>query len=310
MKTKAAHLYTVLLIGSLFLFGNRTYAQQESQYTQYMYNTVSINPAYAGSRGSLSILGLYRNQWSGLDGAPETIDLSAHSPIGVQGVGAGLGFHSDKIGPTSKSEITADFSYTLPLNQKDLSLGFGLKGGVSLMDVDPNKLTIFDPSDYDLTLEHHSAPVFGLGFHLYTNNWYIGLSVPNVLETKYYDDVQVSTATEKAHFYLTGGYIFDISYDFKLKPAVLVKGVTGAPLAVDISANALLMNRLTLGLGYRLDADVSALAGFQITDGIMVGYSYDYTTTALRNYNDGSHEIFLRFELGTRLKPKVNPRFF
>jgi type IX secretion system PorP/SprF family membrane protein len=138
----------------------------------------------------------------------------------------------------------------------------------------------------------------------------LGLSSPNLLETEHYDDVQVSTATEKTHVYFIGGYVFTLNSNLKLKPAVLAKGVMGAPLAVDISANALLYNKVSFGLAYRLDAAVSGMAGFQVNDHIMIGYAYDYDTTELGNYNSGSHEIFLRFELGTKLRAKVNPRFF
>lgn len=284
-------------------------AQQDSQFTQYMYNTVNVNPAYAGTRGSLSMLGLYRNQWVGLDGAPETLNFSANSPIGVQGVGVGLGFTSDKIGPSSESIITADFSYTISLSES-AKLSFGVKGGVSLLDLDPNKLLIYNPNDYDLTQKSYSSPIVGAGLYVHSDTWYVGLSSPNLLETEHYDDVQVSTATEKTHVYLIGGYVFTLNPNLKLKPAVLAKGVVGAPLAVDVSANALIYDKVSFGLAYRLDAAVSGMAGFQVNDNIMIGYAYDYDTTDLGNYNSGSHEIFLRFELGTKLRAKVNPRFF
>jgi type IX secretion system PorP/SprF family membrane protein len=284
-------------------------AQQDSQYTQYMYNTVSVNPAYAGTRGSLSMLGIYRNQWVGLDGAPETLNFSANSPIGIQGVGVGLGFTSDKIGPSAESIITADFSYTIPISE-NTKLSFGIKGGLSLLDLDPNKLLIYDPNDYDLSQKSYSSPIVGAGLYLHSEKWYVGLSSPNLLETEHYDDVQLSTATEKTHIYLIGGYVFTLNPNLKLKPAVLAKGVIGAPLAVDVSANALLYDKVTFGLAYRLDAAVSGMAGFQVNNNIMIGYGYDYDTTGLGNYNSGSHEIFLRFELGTKLRAKVNPRFF
>lgn len=309
MTYKLLNFIVLLLFVSLFFAVPTAHAQQDSQYTQYMYNTHSVNPAYAGSRGSLSIMGIYRNQWVGLDGAPETLNFSLHSPIGVKGVGLGLGFMSEKIGPTAESIVTADFSYTIPL-ESELKLAFGIKGGVSIWDMDPTKLNIFNPNDYNLRQENTSSPVIGAGLYLYTPKWYIGLSTPNILETQHYDEVQISTASEKTHVYLIGGYVFTINPNLKLKPAILAKAVVGAPLALDFSANALLNDVLTFGLAYRLNAAVSALAGFQISDKIMIGYSYDYDTTALGNYNSGSHEIFLRFELGTRLKTKVNPRFF
>lgn len=299
----------LILLPVLLLLGPESRAQQDSQYTQYMYNTSSFNPAYAGSRKSLSILALYRNQWVGLEGAPETLNFTLHSPVGIQGVGLGLGFTSDKIGPSTESVITADFSYTIPVDYST-RLAFGIKGGLSLMDLDPGKLLIYDPNDYDLAQKNYAAPVIGAGIFLYSDKWYAGLSTPNFLETDHYDDVQVSTATEKTHIYLIGGYVFTLNPNLKLKPAVLGKVVAGAPVSIDVSANALLYNRVTLGLAYRMDAAVSGMAGFQVSENIMIGYAYDYETTALSRYNSGSHEVFLRFELGTRYNAKENPRFF
>lgn len=284
-------------------------AQQDSQFTQYMYNTSSFNPAYSGSREALSFIGLYRSQWVGLDGAPRTLDFSVSSPIGEQGVGLGLGFTSDQSGPTTESRIAADFSYTISID-RFTKLAFGLKGGFSLMDLDTDKLLIYDPTDYDLARKNYGAPIIGAGVFLYSDNWYAGVSTPNFLETEHYDEVKVSTATEKTHLYFIGGYIFDLNRDVKLKPAVLAKAVMGAPLSIDISANTLLYERVSLGVAYRWDAAVSALAGFQVNDFVMIGYAYDYDTTELSSYNSGSHEVFLRFELGTRKNSKVNPRFF
>lgn len=309
MTLKKSNLFVLVLFVSTFFMAPTIQAQQDSQFTQYMYNTITVNPAYAGSRGSLSVLGLYRNQWVGLDGAPETLNFSAHSPIGIKGIGLGMSFTSDKIGPSSESFITADFSYTIQLAE-ELKLSFGIKGGMSIWSLDPNKLNIYDPNDYNLRQQNNSSPIIGAGFYLHTEKWYVGLSSPNFLETDHYDDIQVSMATEKTHIYLIGGYVFTLNPNLKLKPAVLAKAVIGSPWAIDISANALLYDKVTFGLAYRLDAAVSALAGFQISDNMMIGYAYDYDTTELGNYNSGSHEIFLRFELGTRIKAKVNPRFF
>ncbi|MDW5289141.1 type IX secretion system membrane protein PorP/SprF [Formosa sp. PL04] len=309
MTSKKTNLFILVVFVSMFFMVPTIEAQQDSQYTQYMYNTLSINPAYAGSRGSLSMLGLYRNQWVGLDGAPETLNFSANSPIGVKRVGLGVGFISDKLGPSSESLLSIDFSYTIEL-ANDLKLALGAKAGFSLWSLDPNKLNIYDQSDYPVNQENFSAPIIGAGLYLYSEKWYVGLSTPNFLQTTHYDDVQVSTFTEKTHIYLIGGYVFDVNRDLKLKPAVLAKAVVGAPVAIDVSLNALIYEKFTLGLGYRLDATISGLLGFQITNNIMIGYSYDYDTTELGNYNSGSHELFLRFELGTRRRSIVNPRFF
>lgn len=309
MNIQLPKIFVFIVLGLLLVMAPEGQAQQDSQYTQYMYNTMSMNPGYTGSRGSLSMLALYRNQWVGLDGAPETLNFGMHSPIGVQGVALGLGFTSDKIGPSTESIISADFSYTIDF-ARDVKLAFGIKGGYSLLDLDPNKLTIYNPNDYDLAQKSYGSPLVGAGFYLYSDKWYLGLSTPNFLETEHYDDVQVSTATEKTHIYLIGGYVFTLNSYLKLKPAFLTKAVVGAPVSVDLSANALIYDRVTFGVAYRWDAAVTGMAGFQVNDNIMIGYAYDYETTELSRYNSGSHEIFLRFELGTKLRAKVNPRFF
>ncbi|HZW78536.1 MAG TPA: type IX secretion system membrane protein PorP/SprF [Flavobacteriaceae bacterium] len=308
MTHKNLKLHRFLLPVLLF-FGFVAHSQQESQYTQYMYNTQSFNSAYTGTRGSLSMIGLYRNQWVGIDGAPETLNFAIQSPVGIQGVSLGMGFTSDKIGPSSESNVSADFAYVIRVSE-NAELSFGIKGGISLLDLDPNKLLIYDPNDYNLAQKNYVTPIVGTGFYLFSDKWYVGLSTPNFLETNHYNDVRVSTATEKTHLYLIGGYVFDLSDDVKLKPTILGKAVWGAPAAIDLSVNTLLYERVTFGLAYRLGSAVSGLAGFQVNDHIMIGYAYDYETTELSRYNSGSHEIFLRFELGTRLKAKVNPRFF
>lgn len=304
------YITTILSLMSILLGVLSANAQQDSQYTQYMYNTVAFNPAYAGNRGTLTAMSTYRNQWVGLDGAPETLNFSLHSPISISRVALGLGFVSDKIGPSTESTIAADFAYSFPVDKKGTKLAFGVKAGVNIFNIDVDKLTIYDPNDVNLANRTVTSPVVGLGLYLHTDQWYMGLSTPNILETEHYDDIKVSTAKEKMHLYLTAGYVFDLNSDLKFKPAVLAKATSGAPLSVDLSGNFLIYEKLTLGMAYRWDAAVSALAGFQVSDHLMIGYSYDYETTELSRYNDGSHEVFLRFELGTRTRGVVNPRFF
>ncbi|MCF8716450.1 type IX secretion system membrane protein PorP/SprF [Joostella atrarenae] len=312
MKKQYNGIVLILLL-LVIVTGSDLYGQQNSQYTQYMYNTQSINPAYAGSREVLSFNGIYRSQWIGLDGAPKTFDFSLNTPLGYSKLGLGLSFNNDEIGPTVSNNFTADLSYTIDLSRYT-KLAFGLKAGFNMFDFDPDKLNYENENDPNLVPINEIDPVIGAGAYLYGYNWYVGLSAPNLLETKHYNDSesgsQISIASERMHFYAIGGYIFDLSYDWQFKPTVLVKAVSGAPLSVDLSANFQYDQKLTLGLGYRLDASVSALAGFQVNDQIMVGYAYDYDTTPLGNYNSGSHEIFLRFELFTRVRRVVNPRFF
>lgn len=284
-------------------------AQQESQYTQYMYNTMTFNPGYTGSREVLSAMALYRTQWIGLDGAPKTMNFSVQSPLGIHS-GLGLNVVSDKIGPVTSTGATVNYSYTI-LGSTDIKYSFGISGGFNNFDVDYNKLNIKDPDPYLSGQISQFSPNVGAGFYVHSYNWYVGLSVPQLLKTSFYDDVKATTYTEKSHIYLMGGYVFDLNPYLKFKPAALIKAVPGAPVAVDVSANFLFSDKFTIGAAYRWDAAVSALAGFQVTNGIQVGYAYDHDTNNIGNYNSGSHEVFLRFDLLSRSKTRlVTPRFF
>ena len=287
-------------------------AQQDSQYTQYMYNTQTINPAYAGNRGMLTFNALYRAQWVGLDGAPETLNFSMNTPLGIRGIGFGLSFYSDKIKPSKESNIAADVSYTVSLSS-NLKLSLGVKGGINLLNVDYTELSIYNSSDphFNNNINNRRSPIIGAGFYLHhSDKWYLGVSSPNLLRTRHYDDLVASTVIESTHLYATGGYVFDFSDAIKFKPAVLAKYVSGSPMAMEASANFMFNNKFTLGGAYRWDAGISALAAFSISDQLMIGYAYDFDTSRLGKYHSGSHEIFLRFELITKLRRNVNPRFF
>lgn len=290
-------------------------AQQDAQYTQYMYNTLSINPAYAGSREVLSAVLLHRSQWVGVDGAPTTQTLSAHTPITKNLMGIGLNITNDAIGPSRQTYIDASYSYGIEVGRES-QLNFGIKAGAHLLDVDYSKLDIFDNTDpnFQSNVDNKFSPQFGLGALLFAENYYVGLSVPNVLETKHFDQSNNSNsntvAKERISYYLTGGYVFDLSSDLKLKPTLLTKMTEGAPLQVDVSANFLLYEKLTLGAAYRWDAALSGLLAFQFTDAWMLGFAYDTDTTKYTNYNDGSFEVFLRFELFKKYNKMLTPRFF
>ncbi|MEC4027956.1 PorP/SprF family type IX secretion system membrane protein [Myroides odoratimimus] len=298
---------------SLFALGcfSQMQAQQDPQYTQYMYNANMINPAYAGSRGTLNVFGMYRTQWVGLDGAPKTANVSVSTPLGESGLGLGVNFTNDRIGAMDENNISVDLAYAIDLNA-DYKLAFGLKATANLLSVDYTKLNIHNPTDpvSQENLNNKFNPNIGAGVYLYSDKAYVGLSVPNFLTTDRYDDNDITTMRQKMHFYLMGGYVFDVSENLLFKPAALVKAVSGAPLQVDLTANFLFYDKFTLGAAYRWDASVSALAGFQVNDNLFVGYSYDFETTALQRYNSGSHEIFMRFELFNRRSTINAPRFF
>ena len=301
---------TKILIFALMLTSYAGFAQQDAQYTQYMYNTININPAYAGSRGVMSVFGLHRTQWVGLDGAPTTNTFSFNTPINNSNLGVGFSLVNDRIGPTSDNTISADISYTIPMNEV-YKLSFGVKASGNIFNLDTDKLDPAQANDPNLqNFNNEFSPNFGAGVYLHSDKLYLGLSVPNFLQDSKYNDNEVAVFQERMNFYFIGGYVFDVSQSIKFKPAVLTKMVTGAPLQVDASANFLFFDKFMLGGAYRWDAAVSALAGFQVTDGLFIGYSYDMETTQLRRYNSGSHEVFLRFELFNKVSKMVSPRFF
>lgn len=310
-------IYVTILVLVVFgFYSNTSYGQQDAQYTQYMYNTLSVNPAYAGSRDVLSFVGLYRSQWVGLKGAPRTFTASLHSPVGEK-VGLGLNVTNDEIFISKETYIDVDFSYTIDVSDKG-QLAFGLKAGAHLLDIDSNRAYQgpyqTDP-DAQIFIDNKFSPQFGLGAYYYTDKFYLGLSVPNMLETEHFDESNNSnnssaTAKERINFYAITGYVFDLNKNIKLKPALLTKVVDGAPLQVDLSANLLFNDKFYLGAAYRWSAAISGMIGFQATDQILLGFAYDSETTDLQQYNDGSFEFFLRFELFKKHDRLLSPRFF
>ncbi len=293
-----------------------SYAQQDSQFTNYMYNTININPAYAGSRGVLSIFGLHRNQWVGLDGAPVTNTFSINSPINNSNFGIGVSIINDRIGPSDENNIAVDVSYSVKTSE-NYKLSFGIKGTANLLNVDFTKLNIYNQGDAlaQYNVDNRFSPNIGAGVYLHSDKTYFGFSIPNMLETKHFDKDQTSlsatsVASERMHYYFIAGHVIDVNPSIKFKPALLTKVVNGAPLQVDLSANFLINDKFTAGLAYRWDAAFSALAGFQVSESWFIGYGYDMEITKLANYNSGSHEIFLRYELFKNYDKVVSPRFF
>nr|WP_294785586.1 type IX secretion system membrane protein PorP/SprF [uncultured Flavobacterium sp.] len=303
MRTKL-FLFVILLV----TYGG--YAQQDAQFTQYMYNTININPAYAGSRGTLSIFALHRDQWIGMDGAPKTNTISINTPINNSNIGLGVSLVNDKIGPTNENQFSVDLSYTVPTSET-WKLSFGIKGTADIFNLDVTKLNPESSGDPQFqNLNNDFSPNFGAGLYWHSDKAYIGLSIPNFIQTNRYSDNDVAIFKDKINYYLMAGYVFNLSQEIKFKPAVLTKMVEGAPLQVDASANFMFFDKLTLGVAYRWDAAVSAMAGFQVSDGLYIGYGYDNETTSLKNYNSGSHEIFLRYELFKNNGKMTTPRFF
>ncbi|MFZ4105572.1 PorP/SprF family type IX secretion system membrane protein [Flavobacterium sp.] len=302
MKTK-------FFILALTLVGLVSYSQQDAQYTQYMYNTINVNPAYAGSRGVMSVFGLHRTQWVGLDGAPVTNAISINTPIKNTNLGVGFSLVNDRIGPIDENNISADLSYTI-ITSETYKLSFGVKGSGDLFSFDPTKLNIYNPDNSLQSYSNKFSPNIGAGAYFHSDNSYFGLSIPSFFETKRYSDNDYAIYKEKMNFYLIGGHVFDLSSNIKFKPAFLGKMVQGAPLQLDVSANFLFNDKFVLGAAWRWSSAGSLMAGFQVNDGLYIGYGYDLDTTKLAHYNSGSHEIFLRFELFNRQNRILAPRFF
>ncbi|WP_396163476.1 type IX secretion system membrane protein PorP/SprF [Flavobacterium sp.] len=302
---------SILLFSFLFIGCIDMNAQQDPQFTQYMYNTVAINPAYAGSRGMLSIFGIHRAQWIGLEGAPTTTGTSIHTPLNDSRIGLGVSMLQDAIGPSNKQTLSADFSYTISTSE-NYKLSFGLKGTASLFSIDYTKLNRFDINDprFQNNISNQFSPNIGAGLYLHSKQFYAGISVPFMLQSNEFNDINSQVTHESLHYYFMSGYVFEISESTKFKPAFLAKAVEGAPLQVDLSANFMLNNKFVLGGAWRWEAAMSGLAGFQVNDNWFIGYTYDADSTKLANYNSGSHELFMRYEFIGKKEKIVSPRFF
>ena len=305
----------VILAFSMLVLPDKAVAQQDAQYTQYMYNMNILNPAYAGSKkGTLSASLLGRTQWVGVPGAPQTMTLSVHSPI-VKRMGLGLSILADKVGPINEQFVFADYSYTIPLGYYD-NLSFGVKGGVSIISAGLSDLltyaTFFGESDINFETDINSLkPNVGFGMFYHSDIYYVGLSVPNLLKTTYLEKNGgiVTDISKNSHMFLTAGYVFDLSYDWQFKPSFMVRGTRGVPLSMDLSANFLFNESYEVGASYRWNDSVSLLLNARIAEYLRVGYSYDFTTSELNKFNSGSHEIIFLFDLKTSYEI-ISPRFF
>lgn len=284
-------------------------AQQDPQYTQYMYNMNVVNPAYAGNKEALSLTALYRDQWSGFEGAPTTITFSGHAPVG-NNVGLGLSVIKDELGPISETNAYADFSYTLQVGG-NTKLALGLKAGATFHDVGLVDLETQDANDPFFSQDINSTyPNIGAGAFLYTDNFYVGLSVPNMLNSVHLDENALKFGSETNHYFATAGYVFQVNDNFKLKPSAMVKSAFDAPTSFDANVNALFYDKFEIGASYRLDDSFSGLVGFQATPALRIGYAYDAVTSDINVVAPSSHEVILTFDLVFNKKALRSPRYF
>ena len=290
-----------------------TFAQQDPMFTHYMFNTMAINPAYAGSRDALTITGLHRSQWVAFDGAPTTQTLTAHSPIFSKKIGIGLSVLNDKIGINNTSSFYIDFSYKIKITER-AKLAFGLKSGFNLRKVDIASLNVNEENDpvFSQDLEKDFMPNFGFGLYYFTDKYYIGASIPKLLENTFNTGTETKAAVEKKHYFLIGGAAFKLSEDFLLRPATFIKITEAAPIEVDLSALLYVKDKFWVGMMYRTGDAVGALVGINITDYLSVGYSFDASLlNTTFKYNAGSHEIMIRYDLLFGSKKKIrSPRYF
>lgn len=303
----------IILIGfmaTMFAFG-----QQDPMFTHYMYNTLSVNPAYAGSREALTVTLLHRNQWVSFPGAPKTNTLTLHSPVFNENVGLGLSLTHDVIGPTKFTSMYGDFAFRVKLSKKS-NLTFGLKAGVDLLTANLPFLEIQDPNDpaFLNSFKNKALPNFGFGlFYTYKNRFYAGLSIPRMLQHKFVgENTLISSGILKGHYYFITGASLPLSRFVEFKPSALVKMTVGAPIELDVTALFELYKRINFGLMYRTGDAVGALVGIYLFDRLLLGYSYDFsfTNTTLK-YNEGSHEIMLRYDFIFSSSHRIkSPRYF
>lgn len=301
MKTLNNYLIAIFFIGSATVS-----AQQLPQFTQYMYNTISVNPAYAGSRGTLNVTALHRNQWAGIEGNPRTSTLSIHAPMRNDRVGLGLSYINDKLGFEQTNYIYGDFSYSVPVTET-AKLSFGLKAGFTNYKLEtPDFNDMFFNSNFT-----DWSPNIGAGVYYSSNTWYIGVSSPRILNTDLNEGEY--EALERNSYYAIGGLVFELSENTKFKPTMIAKFTNGAPATYDLTANFLFNEKFWIGASYRFnDAfNFGALIDYQATKDIRIGYAYDIPTGDIKPYSSGTHEIIMIYELKFKSKgPVKSPRYF
>lgn len=311
VSVKTWALTWLLAISSIY----GCWSQQEAMFTQYMFNGLAINPAYAGSHQTLEFTALAREQWTGLEGAPSTQTFTAHSPLKNRSIGLGLSIIHDKIGITSQFGVYGAYSYRIQFNNKGV-LSMGLQAGFTQYQEDLTKLqgSIRDPNDPNFSQDQISKfmPNFGAGLYYYTKRFYMGLSAPHLVQNKL-DNIETaySEARQKRHYFYTTGYVFDLSRSVKFKPNLLFKVVEGAPLEIDINANFLFQELLWLGVSYRSFDSFDAIVQLNVTEQFSIGYAYDFaTTTELKRLHSGSHELMLNYRVKPPRRRMLTPRYF
>ena len=297
---------------------SKTFAQQEAMFTHYMFNTLAVNPAYAGSRDALTFTGLHRSQWVGFEGAPITQTITLHSPILNNKIGLGLSVLNDKIGPVQSTTVNADFAYKIQVGKK-ANLAFGIKGGLNMRSAGLSSLKLDNQLDDSFTnnVQKDLLPNFGFGMYYSRERFYAGISTPSMLESNFTTKSvagSIAFASEARHYFVILGTVFNLTNNgsIKLKPTTLIKVTNGAPIEGDVTTVFLFNDKFWLGAMYRTGDAAGLLMGYNITDQFSVGYSFDWSfTNSTGKYNSGSHEIMLRYDFIYTDQSKIrSPRYF
>jgi len=302
-----------IIILALTVIGISTMAQQDALFSQYMFNKLVINPAYAGTRNALSLTMVGRQQWVGLDGAPSTFTFTIHSPLKNERIGLGLYCYTDAVGPVRTSGIIPTFSYKVRLGPGQLS--FGLQFGVKHMTIDWSKVVMPEANDVAYMGQSGDNMILdaNFGMYYYTDNFYVGISSKHLFEqemgTLELEDGLVY-ATLLRHFYGMAGVAIPINENLALKPSILVKYVKNAPVQVDINANLLIYQRFWLGVSYRTEKVAVFLAEVLVGNHMRIGYSYDIFLNQLKVTNRGSHEVLIGFDIPVFNRRMMTPRYF
>lgn len=310
------HLKVGLLFVALISVGS-SFAQQQPLYTMYMWNQLIINPAYAGSRDAITVSGVWREQWVGLDGAPSTQVVSVHSPLANESLSLGLTVQNDNIGPSNNTGVWGDFAYRMQVTEKS-KLSFGLRAGFGIYQADLRGLDNIDVNDpvFANNIENTFLPNFGFGMYYSGERGYVGISSPTIIENELNSGNNPGNDPEDLNarnYYLLGGYVFNLSADsagIMFKPSTVVRLVNGAPVSFDVSAMFLFKQKLWLGAAYRYEESVAAIASFQVNPHLQFGYSYDFGTNDLGSYHNGSHEFMLTYDFFNNDVKTKSPRYF
>ena len=290
------------------------FAQQDAMFSQYMFNTVAVNPAYAGSRDVISATALYRKQWTNIPGSPRTVTFSVDAPLKNEKVGLGLLLVNDKIGVTNTTGVYASYAYRIRLKKGTLAMG--LQAGFSQYVADLNSVKLDPDNTYDANFTgvytNKTLPNFGVGFYYNTDKFYVGLSMPHILNNNLssQSDGLSNNARQYRQYFIMGGYVFKLTDDVKLKPSTLIKVVGGAPIQFDINTNVWFFDAIAIGASYRTSKTLVAMLEIQATKQFRFGYAYDFTLGNLSSYAGGAHEVMLRYEFGYVKAKILSPRYF